>query len=116
MNSGKRLLSAIINRISPTELEEAAQATGLVAEAVAIGVPDAALGHAIAIIARPSATAPADATDAETALRARLRSDLPNFMQPRHILIRADLPRNPNGKLDRVTITAEALQELTVAS
>lgn len=99
------------NRISPTELEEAVVATGLVAEAVALGIPDADLGHAIAIIVRPSAGA--DPTTVEDALRARLRSDLPNFMQPRHLLIRAELPRNPNGKLDRVAISAEAMQELS---
>jgi acyl-CoA ligase (AMP-forming) (exosortase A-associated) len=99
------------NRISPTELEEAAEATGLVAEAVALGVPDADLGHAIAIVVRPAALA--DAATLDEALRAALRSVLPNFMQPRHILIRADFPRNPNGKLDRVAITAAALQELT---
>ena len=98
------------NRISPTELEEAVVATGLVAEAVALGVPDADLGHAIAIIVRPSASADAATLDAN--LRARLRTDLPNFMQPRHLLVRADLPRNPNGKLDRVAISAEGLQEI----
>ena len=99
------------NRISPTEVEEAAEATGLVAEAVALGVPDAALGAAVAIVAR--AAAGMDAATVEADLRARLRADLPNFMQPRFVLIRADLPRNPNGKLDRVAITEQALAELT---
>ncbi|MFM6854625.1 MAG: AMP-binding enzyme, partial [Sphingopyxis sp.] len=102
------------NRISPTEVEEAAEATGLIAEAVALGVPDAALGHAVAIVARPSAACAAqDHSVVEADLRARLRADLPNFMQPRHVLIRAEMPRNPNGKLDRVAITAQALKELT---
>jgi acyl-CoA ligase (AMP-forming) (exosortase A-associated) len=98
------------NRISPTELEEAATATGLVAEAVAFGVPDAALGHAIAMIVRPAAGV--DAATLDEALRAQLRATLPNFMQPRHILIRSDLPRNANGKLDRVTLAAEGLAEV----
>jgi acyl-CoA synthetase (AMP-forming)/AMP-acid ligase II len=98
------------NRISPTELEEACQATGLVAEAVAFGLPDEALGHAIVLVVRPAAGA-VDG-DVEAALRTRLRADLPNFMQPRYVLVRADLPRNPNGKLDRVAITQAARQEL----
>ena len=34
-------------RVSPTEIEEVAYATGLVRDAVAIGVEDAALGPAI---------------------------------------------------------------------
>ncbi len=36
------------NRVSPTEVEEAAVASGVVAEAVALGVPDDRLGEAIA--------------------------------------------------------------------
>ena len=100
------------NRISPTELEEAVVATGLVAEAVALGVPDPALGQAIAIVLRPSSTA--DPASIEDDLRSRLRVDLPNFMQPRHLLIRSELPRNPNGKLDRTGITAAALSEIGI--
>ena len=37
------------NRVSPTEVEEAAVASGLVAEAVALGFPDDRLGEAIAL-------------------------------------------------------------------
>ncbi len=99
------------NRVSPTELEEACEATGLIAEAVAFGVPDAGLGHAIAIVVRPAPLV--DAASLYTELRARLLTDLPNFMQPRYVLIHADLPRNPNGKLDRVAICADALEELS---
>lgn len=100
------------NRISPTELEEACEATALVAEAVAFGVPDIALGHAIAIVVRPAAGV--DQAGIDHALRARLRADLPNFMQPRHVIVRSQLPRNPNGKLDRVAICAAAMQELVL--
>lgn len=98
------------NRISPTELEEAVVATGLAAEAVALGVPDVALGQAIAIVLRPAAGA--DPASLQDDLRSRLRADLPNFMQPRHLVIRDDLPRNPNGKLDRAGIMAAALAEI----
>ena len=88
------------NRISPAELEEAAVAGGEAAEAVAVGVPDARLGQAIVLILRGDA-------GAEAALRERLKRDLPNFMQPARIEWRDDLPRNPNGKLDRARIRAE---------
>jgi acyl-coenzyme A synthetase/AMP-(fatty) acid ligase len=40
------------HRVSPQEVEEAALATGLVAEAVALGLPDAALGQAIHLVCR----------------------------------------------------------------
>src|SRR5690606_27171102 len=42
------------NRISPQEIEDVALASGLVAEAAAIGVPDARLGQAVHLIVRGS--------------------------------------------------------------
>ena len=45
------------NRVSPTEIEEAAVGSGLVAEAVAFGVPDDRLGESIALVVRPLAAA-----------------------------------------------------------
>jgi acyl-CoA ligase (AMP-forming) (exosortase A-associated) len=91
------------NRVSPTEIEEAAIATGVVAEAIALGYPDPQLGQAIALVARPLA-----APD-EAQLRARLKSLLPNFMLPARILWRAELPRSPNGKIDRNAIAQELM-------
>jgi acyl-CoA ligase (AMP-forming) (exosortase A-associated) len=91
------------NRVSPTEIEEAAIASGLVAEAVALGVPDPRLGEAIALVVRP------DKSGEEPILRAHLKRELPNFMQPGPILWRDDLPRSPNGKLDRVALKAELM-------
>lgn len=88
------------NRISPTEVEQAVVAGGEAAEAVALGVADARLGQAILVVARGDG-----ARDAE--LRARLKRDLPNFMQPARIEWRAELPRNANGKLDRAALKAE---------
>ena len=87
------------NRISPGEIEEAVLAGGEALEAVAIGIPDPRLGQAIVIIARGDASR-------EAALRERLKRDLPNFMQPARIDWREDLPRNPNGKLDRAALRA----------
>lgn len=88
------------NRVSPTEIEEAATATGLAREAVAWGVPDDALGQAIllAVAARP---------EDEAGLRHALKQELPNFMQPRSIFRYDELPRNANGKLDRARLAAE---------
>ena len=85
------------NRISPQEIEEAALATGLVAEAVALGVPDERLGHAVHLIVRPAP----DVVDAQEALPKRLAQELPGFMQPRAIHWREAMPIGPNGKIDR---------------
>ncbi|MCH7629954.1 MAG: acyl-CoA ligase (AMP-forming), exosortase A system-associated [Proteobacteria bacterium] len=93
------------NRVSPQEVEEAAVATGLVAEAVALGLPDPQLGQAIHLVAR--ATGEADTA----ALIAALTRALPNFMVPRHVHWRQAMPVSPNGKLDRVALAAELAQE-----
>lgn len=91
------------NRISPQEVEDAARSTGLVAEAVALGLPDPRLGQAVHLVVR----AAWGAVDAEQALPPLLAKELPNFMRPQHIHWRAVMPLNPNGKIDRVALAAE---------
>ncbi|MCW5647049.1 MAG: acyl-CoA ligase (AMP-forming), exosortase A system-associated [Sphingopyxis sp.] len=95
------------NRVSPTEVEDVAVASGLIYEAVAFGVPDPRLGAAIVLIVRGKGGV-AD----EAGLAAHLRQNLPNFMQPHVVEWRDALPRNPNGKLDRVAIAAEWAQKV----
>lgn len=92
------------NRVSPAEVEDAVAASGLASEAVAFGIPDDRLGAAIILVVR------GDGSD-DAALRSALRANLPNFMQPRELLWQRELPRNPNGKLDRVAIAAAWQQE-----
>jgi acyl-CoA ligase (AMP-forming) (exosortase A-associated) len=96
------------NRVSPTEVEEGAIASGIVAEAVALGIPDDRLGEKIVLIARPMSgrDPPPDEE-----LRAHLKRELPNFMQPAAILWRTELPRNANGKLDRERLKSEMIGE-----
>ena len=91
------------NRISPQEIEDAARATGLAAEAVALGVKDERLGHAVHLVVRPSG----DMVRAQEDFPKMLAKALPNFMQPKVIHWRQTLPVNPNGKLDRTAIAAE---------
>ncbi len=91
------------NRVSPTEVEEAAIASGVAQEAVALGFPDPRLGEAIALILRPARP------EREAELRAWLKRHLPNFMQPSAIIWRDALPRSPNGKLDRVELKNELM-------
>ena len=91
------------NRISPQEIEDAARATGLVADAVALGRPDARLGHAIHLVVRPAA----GIDDPCAQLEKALKTSLPNFMQPHTIDWRASLPLNPNGKIDRSALARE---------
>lgn len=93
------------NRISPTEIEEAVLAGGEAAEAAAFGIPDERLGQAIAVVAR----AIGDPAAAEQRLRARLRRDLPLFMQPATYAWREEMPHNANGKIDRAALKAGLL-------
>ena len=91
-------------RVSPTEVEEAVYATGLVGEAAAFGVPHPALGHAVVVVATPPASAALEAA----ALLAACRSRLPAYMAPAKIEVRAGpLPRNANGKIDRKQLAHE---------
>ena len=103
--AGRRdaMIKSAGNRISPQEIEEAALATGLVAEAVALGVPDARLGHALHLVVR---AVPGKA-DAVGELPRLLLRELPNFMQPQTIHWREAMPIGPNGKIDRTGLQQE---------
>ena len=91
------------NRISPAEVEEAALASGLVAEAIALGIPDERLGHAVHLVVRAE---PGQTQDSK-ALAKALAKELPNFMHPKHYHWKAAMPLNPNGKIDRTALYQE---------
>lgn len=82
-------------RVSPTEVEEELYSSGLVTEAIAMGVPHPMLGQAIIVIVQPN-----DGAD-EANITKYCQQNLPNFMVPQKVIIFAELPRNPNGKIDR---------------
>lgn len=104
--AGRRdaMIKSAGNRISPQEVEEAALATGLVAEAVALGVAHPRLGQAVHLVVR------GDPAGGE-ALARHLQRDLPNFMQPQRIHWRAAMPLSPNGKIDRTALQAQLNKE-----
>ena len=89
-------------RVSPTEIEEVAYSTGLVGDAVALGVDDERLGQHIVL-----AVSPANGhVDPEKLLEA-LRRELPRYMVPKHVVVRPSLPRSPNNKFDRNLLRQE---------
>jgi acyl-CoA ligase (AMP-forming) (exosortase A-associated) len=90
-------------RVSPTEVEEAAYETGLVGDAVALGLPDATLGQHVLLVVSPPAAGPVDTT----ALLAAMKKVLPAYMMPRRVEVKSQIPRSPNGKFDRVGLRAE---------
>ena len=89
-------------RVSPSEVEEAAYDTGLVRDAVALGVNDDALGQRIVLVASPTSPGLDSAT-----LTAALRQILPLYMVPSRIDLRDELHRSPNGKYDLGLLAAE---------
>jgi acyl-CoA ligase (AMP-forming) (exosortase A-associated) len=90
-------------RVSPTEVEEVLYATGLVAEAAALGVPHPVLGQSITVMA----IAPAGETLNPDRLQGMLRERVPAYMIPTEIIdYGGPLPRNPNGKIDRKLLSA----------
>jgi acyl-CoA synthetase (AMP-forming)/AMP-acid ligase II len=94
------------NRVSPTEIEEAALASGAVAQCAAFGIPDPDLGQAILLVAEPKGE------DPESRLKSWFAAELPAFMRPKRIVWRDRLPTGPNGKLDRTAIQHAIEEEL----
>ena len=91
-------------RVSPTEVEEILYETRMVGECVAFGVDHAVLGQAIQVIVTPPAGGGIDTA----ALLAACRNRMPAYMVPAGIEVRqGPLPRNPNGKIDRKTLSSE---------
>jgi acyl-CoA ligase (AMP-forming) (exosortase A-associated) len=99
-------------RVSPTEVEEVVYATGLVAEAAALGIPHPVLGQAIVVFATPRDSGEVDAAK----LLAECRQRLPAYMVPTLIQPReGSLPRNPNGKIDRKLLAGEMQDAFEIA-
>ena len=90
-------------RVSPTEIEEVAYDTGLVRDAVAIGVEDPKLGQHVVLVVSPPGGIAVDAD----ALLAQMRKALPRYMVPTRVDVRAEIPRSPNGKFDRKVLREE---------
>ena len=89
-------------RVSPTEVEEALYASGLVAEALVYAVPDEVLGSAICAAVLASRNASGHTDEDSAAVLAHCREHLPAFMLPKSLnWVDQPLPRSPNGKLDR---------------
>jgi acyl-CoA synthetase (AMP-forming)/AMP-acid ligase II len=78
-------------------VEEVLYASGLAAEAVALGVPHPLLGQAVVAVVKPEREEAFHTAE----LIAYCRRRLPGFMVPLQAVCRAALPRNPNGKFDR---------------
>ena len=105
----KDILKVGGRRVSPTEIEDEVYASGLVTDAVVLGIPHPALGQSVALVASPS---DGRARDSDSLLRI-LRRRLPRYMVPTIIEWRNELPRTPNGKYDRALLRRNIVSSLS---
>ena len=85
------------HRINPQDVEDALLATQLAVEASVVGIPDALLGNRmIALVVPLNGDADAEAIMASCATL------LPRYKLPGDIKLVRSLPKNANGKVDRV--------------
>jgi acyl-CoA ligase (AMP-forming) (exosortase A-associated) len=89
------------HRVSPSEVEEAALASGAVEDCVALGVKDERLGQRIVLVAVAKGEA------AEERLKAWFAAELPAHLRPGELRWVKRLPISPNGKIDRAALLAE---------
>ncbi|MEP7316167.1 MAG: AMP-binding protein [Sphingomicrobium sp.] len=89
------------NRLSPTEVEEMALASGAVADVAAFGVKDEVLGQTVALFAVASGN------DAEQRLLSWFAGNAPAYMSPSRIIWRDRLPIGSTGKVDRTALWGE---------
>ncbi len=82
-------------KIYPEEVEEAIKLDPLVADCVAVGVPDDRWGEAVTAVVAPEPGATLDTERLKAAA-----GGLARFKRPRHIVVVEQIRRGPNGKVD----------------
>ena len=90
------------HRVSPSEVEEAALASGSVEDCAAFGVKDERLGQRIVLVAV------ARGDEAAERLQRWFAAELPAHLRPSEVRWVEALPLSPNGKIDRAALIAEA--------
>ncbi|HEY6864178.1 MAG TPA: AMP-binding protein [Burkholderiales bacterium] len=93
-------------KVSPREVENCLYEIPGVREAAAIGVPDAVLGNAIKAVIAADPGAGLTERDIIRHCAARLE----DFMVPKHVEFRGELPKSENGKIARREIASEAAE------
>ena len=83
--------------VEPSEVEAALLATGEVAGAAVLGLTEP--GAPTRLVAY---VVPGGPETSAASVRRALRQKVPTYMVPTSVVIVADLPRNANGKIDRV--------------
>jgi acyl-CoA synthetase (AMP-forming)/AMP-acid ligase II len=94
--------------VSPIEIESALLEHEDVDEAIVVGVPDATYGEAIVAVVVGRSGREID----PEILRAHAAGSVAAYKVPQAFWVTDDLPRNPNGKLDRSAVKRRAADEV----
>ncbi|MDE0475736.1 MAG: class I adenylate-forming enzyme family protein [Gammaproteobacteria bacterium] len=97
----RRIVSGGVN-VHPAEVERVLAAHPAVAEAAVVGLPDPEWGERVAAVIVPSVARELHVE----AIHRHCRELLGPAARPRALLVLAELPRNPNGKIDRTRLAA----------
>jgi amino acid adenylation domain-containing protein len=100
------------HRIETAEVEQVLRQHPAVREAVVAAVQPGTSAARLALAAFVTASTPAD-PPAPEALRDHLRARLPGFMTPSSVAVVDELPRLPNGKVDREALARSAVDSAT---
>jgi acyl-CoA ligase (AMP-forming) (exosortase A-associated) len=90
-------------RISPAEIEECVYQHPKVAEVAALGIAHPVLGQAIVLVIAAKSPEEIEKSD----ITKHCQKQLPNYMQPKLIEIIEQLPKNPNGKINRTLLNQQ---------
>lgn len=105
LSVGGRVVDLIIRggvNIYPAEVERALLADPAVADAAVVGVPSPVTGHNVAAVVVAAPGAEPDLA----ALQEQVRRFVGRHAVPRPLLVVAAVPRNRNGKVDRLAVRA----------
>jgi amino acid adenylation domain-containing protein len=100
-----RMIKTLGFRVSPDEVCDVVQASGLVAESAVVTEPDSQRGERIVacIVLRPEASL--------DQVRRFCGIELPRYMQPARYVCLSAIPRNPSGKHDLLKLKAIIAEE-----
>jgi fatty-acyl-CoA synthase len=94
--------------IYPAEIENLVAGLPGVADCAVVGLPDGRWGEVPVLVVQPGPGVHLS----ESALRAAVEPRLARYKHPRHVVLRAELPRTALGKVQKAALVADLAQML----